>query len=237
MKQVLAEPLFYIYFIYGVSFLLMSFVVFRGTKKASSITFVTTFYMLAGFGLVHGLTELTDLLRFILRTRGAGESEVLIILSQSFLITSYVLLLQFGVTLLTYRSENRNIYRSLPILLFVAYAAYILIAGTPHIRMAGLIARRSFGFLGSLISGVAFFSIAKSMKVIGHPRLTNGLVITGIAFVFCAVFEGLIAFQGSLRVDHCHLLFLYPRNLQGIQIEGRGGKEGKLSVTRTNDRQ
>jgi len=192
MKRVLTEPLFYIYFIYGVSFLLMSFVVFRGTRKASSIAFVTTFYMLAGFGLVHGLTELTDWLRFILRTSGARESEVLIILSQSFLITSYVLLLQFGVTLLTYRSEKKNIYRSLPILLFIGYAAYILIAGPPHIRTAGLIARRSFGFFGSLISGMAFFSLANSMKVIGHPRLTNGLVITGIAFVCYAVFGGLI---------------------------------------------
>jgi hypothetical protein len=192
MKQVLTEPLFYIFFVYGVSFLLMSFVVFHGTRKASSITFVTTFYMLAGFGLVHGITELIDWLRFILKTSGAGEFEVLIILSQSCLITSFVLLLQFGVTLLTYRSKKKDIYRLLPALLFIAYVAYILITGTSHIRTAGLIARRSFGFFGALLSGMAFFSLANSMKVIGHPRLTNGLVVTGIGFVCYAVFGGLI---------------------------------------------
>jgi hypothetical protein len=192
MKQVLTEPLFYIFFVYGVSFLLMSFVVFHGTRNASSITFVTTFYMLAGFGLVHGITELIDWLRFILKTSGAGEFDVLIILSQSCLITSFVLLLQFGVTLLTYRSGKKNIYRLLPAILFIAYVAYILIAETSHIRAAGLIARRSFGFPGALLSGLAFFSLAKSMKVIGHPRLTNGLVVTGIGFVCYAVFGGLI---------------------------------------------
>jgi hypothetical protein len=192
MKQVIAEPLFYIYFVYGVSFLLMSFVVFHGTRSASSITFVTNFYMLAGFGLVHGITELIDWLRFILETSGAGEFKVLLIFSQSCLITSFVLLLQFGVTLLTYRSEKKGIYRTLPALLFVAYIGYLFITGTSHIRTAGLIARRSFGFSGALLSGLAFFSLAKSMKAVGHPRLTNGLVVTGIGFMCYALFGGLI---------------------------------------------
>jgi hypothetical protein len=192
MNKVLTEPLFYIDLFYGISFLFMSFVVFEGTRKASSITFVTTFYMLAGFGLVHGLTELIDWVRFILKTSGAGEVEVLIILSQSCLITSFVLLLQFGVNLLTYRSEKKGVYRLLPALLFVAYIAYIFVAETSHIRTAGLIARRGFGFSGALLSGLAFFSLAKSMKVIGHPRLTNGLIVSGIGFVCYAVFGGLV---------------------------------------------
>jgi hypothetical protein len=192
MNQVLTEPLFYIDLFYGISFLLMSFVVFEGTRKASSIIFVNTFYMLGGFGLVHGITELIDWVSFILKTSGVGEFEVLIILSQSCLITSFVLLLQFGINLLTYKSEKKGIYRLLPALLFVAYIAYIFIAETSHIRTAGLIARRGFGFSGALLSGLAFFSLAKSMKVIGHPRLTNGLIVTGIAFVCYAVFGGLV---------------------------------------------
>jgi hypothetical protein len=192
MNQVLTEPLLYIDLFYGLSFLLMSFVVFEGTRKASSIIFVTTFYMLGGFGLFHGITELIDWVSFILKTSGVGEFEVLIILSQSCLITSFVFLLQFGINLLTYESEKKGIYRLLPSLLFVAYIAYVFVAETSHIRTAGLIARRGFGFPGSLLSGLAFFRIAKSMKVIGHPRLTKGLVVTGIGFVCYAVFGGLV---------------------------------------------
>jgi len=191
MNRVLTEPLFYIDLIYGMSFLLMSFVVFEGTRKASSIIFVPTFYILSGFGLVHGITELIDWVSFILKTGGVGELKILIILSQSCLITSFVLLLQFGINLLTYKSEKKGAYRSLPALLFVAYAAYIIVTETPHIRTAGLIARYGFGVSGALLSGLAFFSLAKSMKVIGHPRLTTGLIITGIGFVCYAVFGGL----------------------------------------------
>lgn len=192
MNQVLTEPLFYIDLIYGISFLLMSFVIFEGTRKASSIIFVPTFYMLGGFGLVHGITELIDWVSFILKTSGVGEFVVLIILSQSCLITSFVLLLQFGINILTYKSEKKGIYRSLPILLFAAYTVYIIFAETSHIRTAGLISRRGFGFSGALLSGLAFFSLAKSMKVIGHPKLTKRLIVTGIGFVCYAVFGGLI---------------------------------------------
>jgi len=192
MNQILTESLFYIDLLYGISFLLMSFVIFEGTRKASSIMFVPTFYILGGFGLVHGITELIDWVSFILKTSGAGEFKVLIILSQSCLITSFVLLLQFGINILTYKSEKKGIYRSLPALLFIAYIAYIFISETSHVRTAGLIARRGFGFSGALLSGLAFFSLAKSMKARGNPRLTNGLVVTGIGFVCYAVFGGLV---------------------------------------------
>jgi hypothetical protein len=170
----------------------MSFVVFKEAGKPSSMIFVTTFYMLGGFSLFHGISELIDWVSFILKTGGFGEFKALIILSQSFLITSFVLLLQFGINLLTYESEKKGIYRILPTLLFVAYIAYIFVTETAHIRTAGLIARRGFGFSGALLSGLALFRLAKSMKVIGHPRLTKGLVVTGIGFVCYAVFGGLV---------------------------------------------
>ena len=192
MDRVLTEPLFYIDFFYGFSFLLMSFVIFQGTRKASSVVFVPTFYMLGGFSLVHGTTELIDWVSFILKTNGAGEFEALIILSQSCLITSFVLLLQFGVNLLTCESEKKAIYRLLPALSFVAYVAYIFVAETSHIRAAGLIARRGFGFSGALLSGLAFFRLALSLKVIGRPRLTKGLIVAGAGFACYAFFGGLV---------------------------------------------
>ena len=186
--------MFTIYLVYSVSFLLMSFVVFRGIRRASSIAFVNTFYMLVVFGFVHALTELMDWMRYILKASGSGESIVLLILSESCMITSFVLLFQFGVTLLTYRSEKKKIYRSLTVLLYLTYAAYILIIDPMDISLAGsrTIARRALGFPGSLLSGIAFFSLANSMKVMGNPRLRKALVMTGIGFVCYALFGGLI---------------------------------------------
>ncbi len=192
MNKVLTEPLFYIFFIYGTSFVLMSFVVFSGIRHATSIALVTTFYTLAGFAFVHGLTELTDWLRFILKVSGNGEFPIFLFFSQICLVFSFFLLLQFGVNLLTYRSERKGIYRRFPAVLFAAYIVYLLITGVTDISKAGLIARNSFGFLGALLSGIAFFGLANSMKDIGNSGLTNGLIVTGIGFVCYALFGGLI---------------------------------------------
>jgi len=123
MNMVLREPLFYIDFIYGVSFLVMSCLVSHGIKKATDITLTATFYALVLFGLTHGITELIDWVIFILKIAGTGEIEILKYLSQTFLISSFVILLQFGVSLLTYRSEKAGVLRFIPLALFGLYFA------------------------------------------------------------------------------------------------------------------
>jgi hypothetical protein len=192
MSMVLSEPLFYIFFIYGVSFLVMSYVVFRGIRKATVITLITTFYALVLFGLTHGITELIDWVRFILKIVGTGEVEVLKYLSQIFLITSFVLLLQFGISLLTYKSERRAVLRFIPVLLFGVYIVVLLILNVNDVLTAGLIARYSFGFSGALLSGIALYSLANSMKAVGDSTLFKGLIVIAIGFALYAVFGGLI---------------------------------------------
>jgi hypothetical protein len=190
--MVLSEPLFYIYFYYGVSFLVMSYVIFRGIKKATAITLITTFYALVLFGLTHGITELIDWVRFILKIAGTGEIEILKYLSQICLIISFVILLQFGVNLLTYRNEKKGVFRLIPGILFVVYIVVLFIIKTDDISKAGLIARYSFGFSGALLSGIALYNLANSMKAVGDSNLIKGLVVIAIGFALYAVFGGLI---------------------------------------------
>lgn len=192
MNMVLREPLFYIDFIYGVSFLVMSYLVSHGIKKATDITLTATFYALVLFGLTHGITELIDWVIFILKIAGTGEIEILKYLSQTFLISSFVILLQFGVSLLTYRSEKAGVLRFIPLALFGLYFAALLITNVNDVFKAGLIARYSFGFSGALLSGIALYRLANLMKAVGNSKLIKGLVVAAIGFAFYAVFGGLI---------------------------------------------
>ncbi len=192
MDQVLREPLFYIFFIYGLSFVVMAYVVLRGIRKATSITFVTTFYALVIFGFTHGLTEWIDWVRFIIKVSGAGEVRILVALSQMFLVISFVVLLQFGINLLTYRSEKKSFIRLVPVLLLAFYIAALLIARVNDLLKAGLIARHGFGFAGSLLSGIALFRLSSSMKLAGSSRLVRGLAVTAVGFILYSVFGGLI---------------------------------------------
>jgi uncharacterized membrane protein len=192
MDQLVREPLFYIFFVYGVSFLFMSFMVFYGARTAAASPLVYSFYMLALFGLTHGITEIVDWLRFIVKTLGQPEIVALTWLSQIFLIVSFVFLLQFAVNALTHSMEKRKIIRAVPAVLLGLFVLFVLARGISDIRAIGLKARYGFGFTGAALSAVALFLLAHRMNPLGNSKLVNGLNLTGAAFACYALFGGLI---------------------------------------------
>lgn len=191
MEKLFVEPLFYIFFIYGISFLVMANLIIGGITRATSLALVSSFYMLVFFGLAHGITELTDWARFALKTLGAGEMELLLYVSQIFLMISFVFLLQFAVNLMTYRSEKKGLVRATPVVLFALYIALVAYLGIFDINRVGLIARYSFGFGGAALSAVMLFKLGNSMKAIGNRKLVRGLTTTALGFACYSVFGGL----------------------------------------------
>jgi hypothetical protein len=192
MDALFRQPLFYIYFIYGASFLVMAYVIVRGIRKATSMVLVSTFQTLAAFGLTHGIREMIDWARFILDTSGHGEIAWLKFLSDAFLILSFVILLQFAVNLLSYRSGRKMAYRLIPGLLVAAGIVALVATRTYDSHQVELCVRRSFGFAGALLSGVAFCKLAIAMRAIGNARVQCGLVLGALGFFAYSVFGGLI---------------------------------------------
>jgi hypothetical protein len=192
MAKLVVEPLFYIFFVYGLSFLLLAFLILKGAKDASSGPLIVAFYMLALFGVTHGVTEIIDWIRFILKTLGAAEVRPLTYLSQSFLVISFIFLLQFGTDLLTHRSEKKSVLRAVPVLLAGIYAVVILAMQITDILRIGLIGRYSFGFAGAALSAIALVMVGNAMKPLGNRKLVRGLDIAAAGFACYAVFGGLI---------------------------------------------
>ena len=192
MEKLLAEPLFYIYFIYGLSFIIMAFFVINEITKATSITLVSSFYMLAIFGLAHGTAEMIDWLRFIAKIIGVPEFIFFTYASQILMILSFVFLLQFGINLLTYKSEKKGLARSIPFILFVIFIAVIFAMGMDDILQIGLIGRYIFGFTGAALSAITLFNLGNTMKTVGNQKLVKGLTIAAVGFACYAVFGGLI---------------------------------------------
>ncbi len=192
MEKLVVEPLFYIFFIYGVSFLLMSYMVMKGAMKATASPLVYSFSMLALFGLTHGITEMIDWIRFMLKTLGSQEIRMLTYLSQIFLIVSFVFLMQFGINLLTYQSEKKRLIRAIPIVLLAVFMVIVPAMGITDILKIGLLGRYGFGFTGSVLSAISLFMAGNAMKPLGNRKLVKGLNITAAAFACYALFGGLI---------------------------------------------
>ncbi len=192
MDKLINEPLVFVFFVYGLSFMVMGGLIMSGIVRATSIALISSFYMLVFFGFAHGITELTDWVRVILRTLGSGENDVLVYISQFFLILSFVLLLQFGVNLLTYKSEKKIFIRSIPFVLLGVYLVIIYSLGITDVLKIGLFARYSFGIAGSALSAIVLFRLGRSMKALENKSLVRGLNITALGFACYAVFGGLI---------------------------------------------
>jgi hypothetical protein len=192
MNAVFHQSLFYIYLVYGVSFLVMAYVTSQGIRRATSMVLVSTFQMLVAFGLTHGIREMIDWVTFILESGGHSGTALLKFLSEVFLVVSYVVLLQFAVDLLSYRSERKKAYRLIPGLLVAAGIVAVVTTRTYNAHQIGLCVRHSFGFAGALLSGVAFCKLAVAMRSIGNTRIEVGLVLGALGFFAYSVFGGLI---------------------------------------------
>jgi hypothetical protein len=148
--------------------------------------------MLCIFGLLHGITEMTDWVRFIIKTLGMQESQPLLYVSQICLVFSFVFLLQFAVNLMTYRDAKKRSLRVVPFVLVAVFIAVLFVLGTGDIRRVGLLARYSFGFAGSLLTAVMLFKLAIDAKILENRKLIVGLNVCATGFGSYAVFGGLI---------------------------------------------
>ena len=192
MAALFGDIRFYIYFIYGVSFLAMAVLVIAGITRATSYTLVSSFWLLAAFGLTHGITEIVDWTRFIEQTRGDPVNVGLLYTSKIFLIFSFVLLLQFGINVLTYKNSQSKSPRAIPTILVVVYLAALYFFKISDIRQAGLIARYSFGFVGSALSAISLIPLIITMKPLGNKKLNRGLIILAVGLAAYAICGGLI---------------------------------------------
>lgn len=194
MQQLFREPLFYIFFAYGISFLLMSYFVAKGTAGSGSVPLIAPFNLLALFGLIHGITEMTDWVRFIRKTLGAPESAALVSLSQVCLIVSFVVLLQFAIDLFVAQSVNpgAKLLRGIPSAGIIVFAIVVIVRGMHDILAIGLLGRYTFGFASAALAAMALLITAQALSALGDRGLVVALYVAAGAFVAYAVFGGLM---------------------------------------------
>jgi hypothetical protein len=195
MIDLLQEPLFYIFFIYALSFLAMTYMLlirFHGMTFEEHGSLVSTFYMLVIFSATHGMAELIDWMRLTIEILSAEEAAFLRYMAQIFAIISFVFLLQFGVNLMSHQSGKKGFVRALPSVLCAVFLAAIFVMRISDVREIGLIARNGFGFTGSALSAIMFFRLSSAMKTAGKDKVAKGLQLAAAGFACYAVFGGLI---------------------------------------------
>ncbi|RXF75562.1 diguanylate cyclase [Hansschlegelia zhihuaiae] len=175
MAAFLIDQLDFIFFFYGLAFLLLGATCWAIARRRRN---ERSWAMLAAFGLIHGAGEWLDLSALIL-----GDSPVFSSIRLSVMTASFVFLAEFGRIQMSDRrwTPGRWIY---PLILGLV----VLIAYAAGLTEAGIAARYALGLVGALASSLALLGRARSLSGPGRSYARSA----AIAFALYGIAAGFI---------------------------------------------
>ena len=91
MAQFFSRNLDVVFFVYGIAFVTMGIAILAHNKRDSGYGIAGILWLLAGFGMTHGLNELLDMWTII-----KGRMQVFDIIRLACLVISFIFLFEFG---------------------------------------------------------------------------------------------------------------------------------------------
>jgi hypothetical protein len=184
------NPLFYIFLLYGLSFIVMFTILIRAINKATVRTYVDAFYMLAAFANIKSLAIVVDGIRLFAGSKIYLYSLILVNVSSMLNVISNVFLLHFGIELITYKAPHRKIYRIFPLLLFIGYLV-LYVSGIFDALEVTSMARFGFCYNAAILSSVACLTLYYSLKQSKNVKVPKGILATALGLILYSIFEGL----------------------------------------------
>jgi two-component system NtrC family sensor kinase len=187
------HPVYLIYFFCGAAFLFLSFSIGAKNMKGSNLRIADSLWLLALFGFVHGLREWVEIYPLI-EGEHLSRDEIFNIelISTALLISSFLFLLQFGLTLVHDARRKRMMWT------VGTYAALCLIwiffvelsgfsSKMQSVRQAQIGARNTFGLLGGFVTAYGMIRYSHSREIKGlHHSISRNLYSAGCVFAVYA---------------------------------------------------
>ncbi len=185
--------MWFVYFIYGLSFFALGLGIALYPKRGSSYPLARDIWLIAAFGVLHGINEWIDMALIIL---DPVEAPVLRVLSVSCLPVSFLFLIQFGVRNLGAPGSRTVRLGSLYAILLVVWGG-LATSGEPHFRHADIWARYLLGTTGTLLTAWALFRQSRTGIGADHPTVGMHLKIAAGAFALYGLASGLVVHEAD----------------------------------------
>ncbi len=197
----LSHNLFYrnldiVYFIYGISYIIMGISVLLQPKKMSAFAIANILWLLAAFGITHGLNECLDMWALI-----KGRHPTLDVIRWFILIISYVALFEFGRRLFRLKipdssSMRKRLSRPLRWWLLPIIVSVILMAGfmsSDFWNVGTIFSRYLLGLPGGLLIGFSFHSYYYAEEETLKPlKVKKYFFVAGMAFLVYGILGGAV---------------------------------------------
>ena len=190
-----------VFFSYGLAFFLLGVAILLQPRRGSAFKIGNSLWLLAGFGIFHGLGEWMDMFLTLGDVYWTSlGTEVIKIASFYFAAASFVCLLQFGLQIIL---QNRFKYELLErtalivsLLFLVAVTSYGVSTGFSGqwLLLSQILTRYLLGFPGAILAAIGFWQHLKSSDIRGLSSYPVDRSLMGMAtvFAFYAFFAGLV---------------------------------------------
>lgn len=180
----------FVFFVYGLAFFIAGLAIFIYPKKDSAFKLAKRMWLLAGFGVIHGINEWVDM--FILIEKPI-EIPLLNFFTLPILVVSFLCLAQFGAMAICDVKERFSALKLLPAFLFVGWAVVTMLElSSQRLLLGDIWARYLLGFPGAFLAAYALFLQIPQFKKENLSTITKNLKLSAFVFLFYGLFSGLI---------------------------------------------
>jgi PAS domain S-box-containing protein len=178
----------FIWFVYGLAFFALGLVILVYPKKDSRFSLANQIWLIAGFGILHGINEWLDMFIHLGEPFPPG---ILKIIRIATLVGSFLFLLRFGTKVISKTQQKHRFLKSLPVVLFAIWAI-ILSLSTQRLLMGDISARYLLCAPGAFLTALALLLQIPQFKETKLDAVIRNLRISAFVFACYAVFAGLI---------------------------------------------
>jgi PAS domain-containing protein len=196
IEHLISSNLDIVFFIYGFAFVTMGVCVLVQPKKESEYEIANILWILAAFGITHGVNELLDMWAII-----KGRHEVLDLIRWFILIISYMALFEFGRRIFSlkipeYSRIRQKISGCLKWWLLPVFGTFILVSGlisSDFWKVGSIWTRYLLGLPGGIMIGIGFnsyyYAEEKRLKPLNVKKY---FFCAGVAFIIYGILGGAV---------------------------------------------
>ena len=196
IQHLISSNLDIVFFIYGFAFVTMGVCVLVQPKKESEFEIANILWILAAFGITHGLNELLDMWSII-----KGRSDVLDLIRWFILVISYMALFEFGRRIFSLKIPEfshirQKISSNLKWWLLPVFGTLILVAGlmsSDFWKVGSIWTRYLLGLPGGIMIGIGLNSYYYAEEKILKPlNVKKYFFFAGVAFIIYGILGGVV---------------------------------------------
>ena len=190
----MSQPLFLIYFVYGLAFFTMGLAMLLETGRSPALAEARNLRFLASFGIIHGTHEWLESYMLQAQAAGTALAPSLAWIRLGLLISSFVALFLYAYLSLRLSSPRYHARRLLHFDRLAIYVGIVLLVVlfTYHERpvdwtnLLDVLARYLMAVPAAALAGLALYSQGRKYRHEDRAALSAPLTIAGLAFAVYA---------------------------------------------------